>query len=213
LRAHRGVEQPGSSSGSIMDTKLKADIAESAVVTQLLKRKFRVLKPIGDRLPYDLVVERDGRFLRIQVKSAWFRNGAYTVDTRRTKTNRRKMVRSRYESGGFDFAVLYIEELDVFYVMPVKVFCSYGSSMTLVERSTRQREPRSSQYREAWGLLKKWADQSATIDRYLSNSVNPEHGNTEPSPPSSGWKGVETRRQASTNRLLADEGIVQTTKR
>ncbi|MBU0759722.1 MAG: hypothetical protein KKC66_02385 [Candidatus Omnitrophica bacterium] len=34
-----------------MDTKLKADIAEAAVTTELLKRGFRVLKPIGDRLP------------------------------------------------------------------------------------------------------------------------------------------------------------------
>ncbi|MBU0709496.1 MAG: endonuclease, partial [Candidatus Omnitrophica bacterium] len=54
-----------------MDTKLKADIAESAVITQLLKKGFRVLKPIGDRLPYDLAIDRNGKLLRIQVKSAW----------------------------------------------------------------------------------------------------------------------------------------------
>lgn len=40
-----------------MDTKLKADIAESAVVTELLKRGFSVLRPLGDRLPYDLGVD------------------------------------------------------------------------------------------------------------------------------------------------------------
>jgi len=48
-----------------MDTKLKADIAEYAVVTALLKRGFRVLKPIGDRLPYDLVLDVNGKLLRI----------------------------------------------------------------------------------------------------------------------------------------------------
>ena len=66
-----GVEQSGSSSGSV-DTKLKADVAESSVVTELLKRVFRVLKPVGDRLPYDLALDCDGKFLRIQVKSAWY---------------------------------------------------------------------------------------------------------------------------------------------
>ena len=64
------MEQPGSSLGS-MDTKLKADIAESAVITRLLKEGFRVLKPIGDRLPYDLGIDLNGKLLRIQIKSAW----------------------------------------------------------------------------------------------------------------------------------------------
>ena len=89
-----------------MDTKLKSDIAESAVVTELLKRGFRVLKPIGDRLPYDLAVDINGELLKLQVKSAWFRKGAYIVDSRRTKTNRRQMLRERYNSRDFDFAVL-----------------------------------------------------------------------------------------------------------
>lgn len=65
------MEQSGSSSGS-MDTKLKADIAESAVITELLKRGFKVLKPLGDRLAYDLALDLNGKLLRIQAKSAWF---------------------------------------------------------------------------------------------------------------------------------------------
>src|SRR5579863_10024790 len=54
-----------SSSGSIreveeMDTKLKGDIAEQAVVLYALKRGWGVLRPVGDRLPYDLVLDIDG---------------------------------------------------------------------------------------------------------------------------------------------------------
>ena len=78
-----------------MDTKLKADIAKSAVLTELLKREFRVFKPIGDRLPYDLALERGNILCRIQVKAAWLdrTNGLYAVDVRRAKTNRRVMRR------------------------------------------------------------------------------------------------------------------------
>ena len=65
-----------------MDTKLKADIAESAVITALLKKGFRVLKPVGDRLPYDVAIDVNGKLIRIQVKSAWYYNGSYKVDTR-----------------------------------------------------------------------------------------------------------------------------------
>ena len=55
-----------------MDTKLKGDIAEQAVVLYALKQGWGVLKPVGDRLPYDLALDISGSVLTIQVKSAWF---------------------------------------------------------------------------------------------------------------------------------------------
>jgi hypothetical protein len=140
-----------------MNTKLKSDIAESAVITQLLKRGFKVLKPVGDRLPYDLAIDLDGKLIKLQFKSAWGSKGIYNVDSRRTKTNRRRMLRKRYGKSDFDFAVLYIEDLNIFYVMPQKVFNKYQSGIRLVERKTRQRQPKSSRYREAWDLLRRAA--------------------------------------------------------
>jgi hypothetical protein len=150
------VEQLGSSSGS-MDTKLKADIAESAVITELLKRGFKVLKPMGDRLPYDLAADLNNKLIRIQVKSAWFnpKTRYFGVDVRRTKTNRRRMLRARYDKNDFDFAILYIDSLHVFYVMPISVFSKYGSTISLIETEKRQRKPQSSEYRERWDLLSK----------------------------------------------------------
>ena len=140
-----------------MDTKLKADIAEHAVITELLRRDLKVLKPIGDRLPYDLALDLDGELIRIQVKSAWFdsQKHIYCVDARRTKTNRRRMRRDRYQKGDFDFAILHIDALNVFYVMPLSVFNSYSSTICLIESDKRQRKPRSAQYRERWDSLSK----------------------------------------------------------
>ncbi len=137
------------------DTKLRADIAEAAVLTKLLERGFRVLRPIGVRLPYDLAVDADGQLIRIQVKSAWYESakGLYTVDARRTKTNRRYMRRERYTPKDFDIAILYLPGCGVCYVMPVQAFASYRSGISFVERNTRQRKPRSSEYRERWDLL------------------------------------------------------------
>jgi len=180
------VEQSGSSQGS-MDTKLKADIAESAVTTELLKRSFRVLKPFGDRLSYDLGVDLQGKLLRIQVKSAWFDKeaGCYVVDARRTKTNRRRMLRKSYGYDDFDFAIVYIADLHVFYVMPVSVFSTYKSTISLVETDKRQRKPRSASYRERWGLLSNGLLSRKRLKDNLSNSVEPLRvlkGNTEPSP-------------------------------
>lgn len=138
-----------------MDTKLKGDIAEQAVVLYALKQGWGVLKPVGDRLPYDLALDISGSIMTIQVKSAWFdaKRQNYVVDNRRTKTNRRVMIRENYEVKDFDFAVIFIEELDVFYVMPSDVFISYGSEIHLVETVKRQRKPKSGDYRNAWNLV------------------------------------------------------------
>ncbi len=138
-----------------MDTKLKADVAEFAVTAELLRRGFRVLKPTGDRLPYDLALDHNGKLIRIQVKSAWYspKTDSFSVDSRRTKTNRRRMLRARYDANDFDFAVLYIDSLRVFYVVPVSFFAAYSSTITLIETRKRQRKPRSAEFRERWDLL------------------------------------------------------------
>lgn len=136
-----------------MDTKLKADIAESAVITELLKRGFNVLRPVGDRLPYDLAIDSKGKLIRIQVKSAWFYRGAYKVDVRMTRTNRREMKRRYYNQNDFDCAIIYIQDLHIFYIMPQTVFSSYKSEISLVETVKRQRKPKSAKYKEDWDLL------------------------------------------------------------
>jgi hypothetical protein len=147
-----------------MNTKLKGDIAEQAAILQALKRGWGVLKPVGDRLPYDLVFDIDGTLAKVQVKSAWFYDkvGNYVVDNRRTKTNRRRMVRDRYQTADFDFALVYVENLELFYVFPVNVFIGYRSEIHLVEADRRQRKPQSASYRDAWELITQWATHEET---------------------------------------------------
>ncbi len=138
-----------------MDTKLKGDIAEQAVVLQALQRGWGVLRPVGDRLPYDLVFDIGPHLVKIQVKAAWLDQPSqnYVVDNRRTKTNRRQMIRAPYQVTDFDFAIAYIAELEVFYIFPSDIFISYGSEIHLVEAENRQRKPRSAEYRDRWDLL------------------------------------------------------------
>ena len=142
-----------------MSTKLKGDIAEQAAALQALKLGWGVLKPVGDRMPYDLVFDVNGVFVKVQVKCAWFddQRSNYVVDNRRTKTNRRRMIREVYDSSDFDFALAYLSDLDIFYVFPVDVFISYASEIHLVETDKRQRKPRSAEYRDAWNLILQWA--------------------------------------------------------
>jgi hypothetical protein len=98
------------------------------------------------------------------VKCAWFDEvrGNFVVDNRRTKTNRRIMVREAYKPTDFDFALVYIEQLGVFYVFPVNVFIGYASEIHMVEASKRQRKAASAQFRDAWELILQWAARRET---------------------------------------------------
>ena len=148
-----------------MDTKLRGDIAEQAVILHALRRDWRVLRPVGDRLPYDLVFQIGERFVRIQVKHAWRAksSGNFVVDSRRTRTNRRIMRRDRYRSEDIDFIVVFLDHGDCCYVFPVEIFNSYKSEIHIVEIEKRQRKPRSAMYRDAWGLIEQWAAQRGSV--------------------------------------------------
>ena len=148
-----------------MSTKLKGDIAEQAAIMRILQLGWGAVKPLGDRLPYDLIADVSGALVRLQVKCAWFnsKDQCFVVDVRRTKTNRRVMLRELYTARDFDFALVYIPNADIFYVFPVEVFIAYGSTLTLVETGKRQRKPKSAAYREAFGLISQWAVPKVTL--------------------------------------------------
>ena len=63
-----------------MHKKTKGSIAELAVATRLVKEGWRVLLPYGENTRYDLVAERQGRFVRIQVKYATPKAGVLPVN-------------------------------------------------------------------------------------------------------------------------------------
>jgi hypothetical protein len=114
-----------------LTTKQKGDVAEYAVLLEALKLGYNVLKPIGDRLPYDFVFEINGKFIKIQVKSAYKDGNSWIVDTRRTKTNRRVMKRTRYTNTEVDFVIAYIEDINKFHLITIADFNKYKSGYTI----------------------------------------------------------------------------------
>lgn len=143
------------------DTKQKGDIAEQAVVLKTLKMGWSVSLPVGDRMSYDLIIDVNGVLVKIQVKYAWYQvsSDKYFVNTRKIKTNRKNCKIERYKNSDFDFAIGYIADLDIFYVIPVEFFISCKSSVNFIEPSNkRQRTPRSAPYKEAWHLITEFAE-------------------------------------------------------
>jgi hypothetical protein len=63
------------------------------------------------------------------------------------------MIRDTYSCDDFDAAIIYLPQVKVFYVMPVEMFLSFGSSISFVESEKRQRKPKPAPFRERWSLF------------------------------------------------------------
>ena len=135
-----------------LSTKHRGDIAEYRVVAELLERGYNVLMPCGDRLPYDVAVDVDGRLVRLQVRRAWrtTEDRPYQFDIRRSQTNRAVYKHSKHALADHDFFVGWIPGTTSYYVVPADVTATYGSAVVLSHRSTRN----INRYLNAWDLIR-----------------------------------------------------------
>ena len=87
-------------------------------MSHFIKAGKIVLIPIGDNERYDFVIDEDGRFRRIQVKTGKVKNGAIEFSTASTNLENGKWVRHGYRGQIDDFAV-YCPKLDKVYLVPI----------------------------------------------------------------------------------------------
>lgn len=105
-----------------MNKILKGDLSKAFVIAKLLKENYRVLEPISENSRYDLVVEIENKFLRIQVKTIYFKNDLKVYEmvcystTRRNKTH----IKTKYTSNEIDFIIGYNQDTDEIYTFPIK---------------------------------------------------------------------------------------------
>jgi hypothetical protein len=95
-----------------------------------------VLVPYGGTCSYDLVMEEAGRFVRIQVKTGWLKNGVVAF---KACSQPRGQTRRTYKGLADVFAV-YSPELDAVYLVPVE-----GLPEGRTDARLRVEPPRNSQ--------------------------------------------------------------------
>lgn len=100
--------------------------AQAHVIAKFLEIGYNVLVPYGDSSRYDLVIEEaEGRFLRVQVKTAWVEGGnqgyiKFATASLRSRSMNGHVAYSRagYQ-GQVDYFAVYSHELRKVYLLPV----------------------------------------------------------------------------------------------
>lgn len=117
--------------------------AELCFMARAADRGLNVSKPHGDSASYDVGVEQNGRFLRIQVKSTRYQKaGSFMCNIVRAH-------QERYGPGMLDFFAVYLAPIDLWYIIPFDV-AKEIKTLTLIPRSGYK----FAQYMEAWNLLR-----------------------------------------------------------
>ena len=101
-----------------MKPKEKGDIAAANAISYFMTNGYEVCLPIGDKRPYDLVVELDGNLYRVQVKYA----GWYTGDKKHKAAlrtmggNQSNHTIKKYGDNDFDLLFVYVENCRKFLI-------------------------------------------------------------------------------------------------
>jgi hypothetical protein len=99
--------------------KAKGDLAEIMVAADLLRRGYKIAIPYGEDWDYDLILCRDGKLERVQVKYA--RSDGAVVEVRcysHSLTNGKVRATKYYSAATVDWIAVYDLTTDRCYYVP-----------------------------------------------------------------------------------------------
>jgi hypothetical protein len=127
----------------IKNRKRRGEWAELRFMAAAAEHGLSVSKPWGDSERYDVGVEHNGQYRRVQVKSVMCHKGAsYRCGI---------SIYRAYKSDEIDFFAIFIVPEELWYIVPVQAALATGNR-TICLTPSRKRN-RYEVYREAWGLL------------------------------------------------------------
>ena len=128
---------------AISGCKQRGEWAELCFMARAAGRGLSVTRPHGDSASYDVGIEHNGRYVRVQVKSTTFeRHGSYTCNII-SKTG------VRYAQNKLDIFAVYLVPIDLWYIIPFEVAAN-NKSLNLTPYDGHK----FAQYIEAWHLLR-----------------------------------------------------------
>ncbi len=103
------------------DTSRIGEISRWQIVAALTRRGKQLLLPVGDHLRYDLAIDDEGTFLRVQCKTGRLRNGVISFATCSvdSRSKRGGCVRRSYR-GEIELFGVYCPENGKCYLVPVE---------------------------------------------------------------------------------------------
>lgn len=82
---------------------------------EFVRQGYEVYSPITDNTLCDMVVLKDGKLSRVEVKSTKSpeqRSGAYKIQLKRVRSNRTENIIRYFDNSSVDILAIYLEDID-----------------------------------------------------------------------------------------------------
>jgi hypothetical protein len=124
-------------------TKTKGDLAELMVAADLRRKGYKVAIPFGEDWDYDLIIERDDRLERVQVKHASSDGAVVEVPCRSHSLTNGKVKRTKfYTALTIDWLAVYDATTDQCFYVPARELGNGRTSVSLRLAPTRNHQSR-----------------------------------------------------------------------
>jgi hypothetical protein len=100
------------------DTTAKGSLSEAKILAKLLEHGWEVLLPWRRMRRYDFVIERNGRFFKVQCKTGKLSQDKAYVAFATCNVNGTSQVRRSYV-GEIDYFAVYCPDNDMAYLVPL----------------------------------------------------------------------------------------------
>jgi hypothetical protein len=126
--------------GTMHHTKEKGDSGVFHVMLDLQNRGYVICVPLTEHAPFDLVVCRDDKCFRIQVKYRTIRNGTVSISKRTSWADKNGTHAKHYAEDVFDFFAIYCPETNQCYYVP---FQSVESTFTIRIQNSKNNQAKN----------------------------------------------------------------------
>lgn len=105
-----------------MNTTQIGDITEYKFILYCLEHNIPVCKPVSNNLPYDVIIELNGKLLKIQIKTGYNakNKNSFQFNTRSTSKNYNEIVDKNYKGLIDGFITCYKELPGEFFYIPIE---------------------------------------------------------------------------------------------
>ena len=99
----------------------KGNLAEAKIMTAATELDVPVLRPAGEHVRYDLVLDLSERLLRVQAKWGSVRDGVIKVKLVSSRMNSRGRIMRTYSASEIDAVAVYAGQLDECFLLPIDI--------------------------------------------------------------------------------------------
>jgi hypothetical protein len=114
-----------------MHSKLKGNIGELKVAAKLSELGYSVFKELGDLSKIDLIIEKNYKLIKFQVKAVTSKNGVVHLKSTKSGPN----YQFSYNENHVDFFALYLLDLDRIAFIPIKNVIKHDTTTLRISKT------------------------------------------------------------------------------